>query len=92
MGIPYHLGIKATVYGLATHILSCQGQSPTNAAKVQDYDNSVLGPARCFAGELYATRNTDQLRCLMRNSTEAPKSIAKQTVCQAVKKCFALPR
>ncbi|GFU85342.1 uncharacterized protein TNCV_2386471 [Trichonephila clavipes] len=31
---------------MATHILSRQGQSQTNAAKAQDYDNSVLGPAR----------------------------------------------
>ncbi|GFQ89356.1 hypothetical protein TNCT_480921 [Trichonephila clavata] len=30
---------------------------------VQDYGNSVLGQARCFAGGLYATRNNDQLKC-----------------------------
>ncbi|GFU18188.1 hypothetical protein TNCV_2033381 [Trichonephila clavipes] len=34
------------------HILSRQGQSQTNAVKAQDYGNSVLGPARCFAGGL----------------------------------------
>ncbi|GFU67125.1 histone-lysine N-methyltransferase SETMAR [Trichonephila clavipes] len=45
MGIPYHPGIKATVDGMATHILSRQGQSQTNAVKEQDY---VLGPTRCF--------------------------------------------
>ncbi|GFW91481.1 hypothetical protein TNCV_3376451 [Trichonephila clavipes] len=64
---------------MATHILFLQFQSQTNAVEVQDYGNSVLGPARCFAGGLYATRNNDPLRCLLRNSTEAPKSIAKQT-------------
>ncbi|GFS87374.1 hypothetical protein TNCV_422451 [Trichonephila clavipes] len=41
-----------------TH-LSRQGQSQTNAVKVQDYGNSVLGLARCFAGGLYASRNND---------------------------------
>ncbi|GFU54145.1 uncharacterized protein TNCV_3618061 [Trichonephila clavipes] len=46
----------------------------------------------CFAGGRYATRNNHQLRCLLRNSTEAPKSIAKQTVRHAVKRCFAPPR
>ncbi|GFX94053.1 histone-lysine N-methyltransferase SETMAR [Trichonephila clavipes] len=46
--------------------------------KAQDYGNSVLGPARCFAGGLSATRNEDHLGCLLRNSTEAPKSIAKR--------------
>ncbi|GFS59176.1 hypothetical protein TNCV_70461 [Trichonephila clavipes] len=48
--------------------------------------------ARCFAGEINATRNNDQLRCLLHNSTEAPKSIAKQTVWHAVKRCFASPQ
>ncbi|GFW38700.1 putative histone-lysine n-methyltransferase setmar-like protein [Trichonephila clavipes] len=33
MSIPYHPGIKATVNGMATHILSRQGQSQTNAVK-----------------------------------------------------------
>ncbi|GFR27068.1 hypothetical protein TNCT_652001 [Trichonephila clavata] len=74
MGIPYHPGIKAIVDGMATRMLSRQGQSQTNSFEAQDYGNSVLGPARCFAGGLYATRNTDQLRCLLRNSTKAPKS------------------
>ncbi|GFX91024.1 hypothetical protein TNCV_2283161 [Trichonephila clavipes] len=92
MGIPYHPGIKARVDGIATHILSRQGQSQTIAAKAQDYSNSVLEPARCFAGGLYATRNNDQLRCLLRNSKEAPKSIAKQTAWHAIKRCFAPPR
>ncbi|GFT94640.1 hypothetical protein TNCV_1990671 [Trichonephila clavipes] len=77
MGIPYHPGIKATVDGMATHILSRQSERQTNAVKAQDYGNSVLGPARCFARSFYATRNNDQLRYLLRNSTEAPKSIAK---------------
>ncbi|GFS70380.1 hypothetical protein TNCV_4157951 [Trichonephila clavipes] len=76
MGIPYHPGIKATVHGMAGHILYRQDQSQTRAVKAQDYGNSVLGPARCFADGLYATRNNDQLRC---NSTEALKSIAKRT-------------
>ncbi|GFW61915.1 hypothetical protein TNCV_4669401 [Trichonephila clavipes] len=92
MGIPYHPGIKATVYGMATHILSCQGQSLTNSVKAKDYGNSVLGPTRCFTGRLYATRNNGELRCLLRNSTETPKSIAKQIVQHAVKRCFAPPR
>ncbi|GFV47324.1 hypothetical protein TNCV_4829801 [Trichonephila clavipes] len=56
MGIPYHPGIKATVDGMETHILSRQGQSQTNAVKAQDYGNSVLGPTWCFAGGLYATK------------------------------------
>ncbi|GFY03660.1 hypothetical protein TNCV_3092861 [Trichonephila clavipes] len=42
MGIPYHPGIKTTVDGMVTRILSRQGQSPKNAVKVQDYGNSVL--------------------------------------------------
>ncbi|GFW43227.1 hypothetical protein TNCV_1349901 [Trichonephila clavipes] len=74
------------------HILSRQGQSQTNAIRAQGFDNSVLGPARCFAGGLYATRNNDQLRCLLRDSTEAPKSIEKQTARHAVRRCFAPPR
>ncbi|GFU86549.1 hypothetical protein TNCV_4479851 [Trichonephila clavipes] len=37
MGIPYHPGIKSTFDGMATHILSRQGQSQTNAVKVQNY-------------------------------------------------------
>ncbi|GFW28607.1 hypothetical protein TNCV_2317551 [Trichonephila clavipes] len=56
MGIPYHPEIKGTVDGIATHILSLQGQSQINAVKAQDYGNNVLGPARCFAGGLYATK------------------------------------
>ncbi|GFT52963.1 mariner Mos1 transposase [Trichonephila clavipes] len=48
MGIPYHPGMKATVYGMATHNLSRQGKSQTNSVKAQDYGNSVLGPVRCF--------------------------------------------
>ncbi|GFQ98368.1 hypothetical protein TNCT_60431 [Trichonephila clavata] len=75
MGIPYHPEIKATVDEMAKHFLPREGQSQTKAVKAQD----VLGPAQCFAGGLYATRNSDQLRCLLRNSTEVPKSIAKQT-------------
>ncbi|GFT61508.1 dimethylglycine dehydrogenase, mitochondrial [Trichonephila clavipes] len=51
----------------------------TNAVSAQDYGNSVLELARCFAGGLNAAKNNDQLRCLLRNSTEALKSIAKQT-------------
>ncbi|GFW33691.1 uncharacterized protein TNCV_2212231 [Trichonephila clavipes] len=51
-------------------------KSQTRAVKAQEYGNSVLGPARCFADGLYATRNNDQLRC---NSTEALKSIEKRT-------------
>ncbi|GFT37380.1 histone-lysine N-methyltransferase SETMAR [Trichonephila clavipes] len=47
--------------------------------RAQYYGNSVWRPTRCFVGGLYATRNNDQLRCLLRNSMEAPKSIAKQT-------------
>ncbi|GFV41178.1 HTH_48 domain-containing protein [Trichonephila clavipes] len=86
------IGIKATVDEMATHILSRQDQSQTNAVKVQDYGNSVLRPARCFTGELYATRNNDQLRCLLHNCTDALKSIAKQTAWHAVKRCFAPPR
>ncbi|GFV10484.1 mariner Mos1 transposase [Trichonephila clavipes] len=56
MGIPYHPGIKTTIDGMAAHILSCQGHSQTNVVKGQDYGNSVLRPARCFAGGLYATK------------------------------------
>ncbi|GFX03430.1 hypothetical protein TNCV_4634421 [Trichonephila clavipes] len=48
-----------------------------------------MGSALYFAGGFYATRNNDQLRYLLSNSTEAPKSIAKQTVRHAVKRCFA---
>ncbi|GFT41745.1 hypothetical protein TNCV_4708041 [Trichonephila clavipes] len=92
MGIPYHPGIKATVYEMVTHILSHQVHSQTNAVKAQGYGNSVLEPAWCIAGGLNATRNNAQLRCLLRNSTEAPKSIAKQTVRHAVERCFAPPR
>ncbi|GFY19678.1 hypothetical protein TNCV_4648501 [Trichonephila clavipes] len=88
MGMPYHLGIKAIVDGITTHILFRQGQSQTNAVKAQDYGISVLGSARRFAGELHASRNNDQLS----NCTEAPKSIAKQTVRHAVKICFAPPQ
>ncbi|GFS83321.1 histone-lysine N-methyltransferase SETMAR [Trichonephila clavipes] len=33
MGIPYHSGIKSTVDGIATHIISRQVQSQTNNAK-----------------------------------------------------------
>ncbi|GFT00714.1 uncharacterized protein TNCV_3114031 [Trichonephila clavipes] len=62
---------------LAAHILSRQGQNQTNAVKAKDYDNSVLGPVWCFAGVLYATRNNDK-KCLLLNSVETPKSIAKQ--------------
>ncbi|GFY15592.1 hypothetical protein TNCV_1282401 [Trichonephila clavipes] len=58
----------------------------------QDYGNSALGPAWCFAGRLYATKNHDQLRCLLRKSAEAPKSIAKQTAQQKGQKGFAPPR
>ncbi|GFY11039.1 hypothetical protein TNCV_4470261 [Trichonephila clavipes] len=58
MDIPYCPGIKATVYGMATHILSRHGQSQTKAVKAQDYGNSVLGSARCFVGGLYATKGT----------------------------------
>ncbi|GFT33572.1 hypothetical protein TNCV_4381591 [Trichonephila clavipes] len=89
MSIPYHHEIKAIVDGMVTHILSRQGQSQTNAIKTQDYGNSVLG---CFAGGLYATRSNDQLSCLLCNSTEAPKSIAKQMAWHAVKRCFVPPR
>ncbi|GFU28676.1 hypothetical protein TNCV_468691 [Trichonephila clavipes] len=78
MGIPLYSGIKARVHEMVTHILFRQGQNQTNSVKVQDYGKSVLGPARCFAGGLHATRSNDQLRCLHPNSTEAPKSIAKQ--------------
>ncbi|GFQ91137.1 hypothetical protein TNCT_529361 [Trichonephila clavata] len=65
---------------------------PKNTVKAHDYGNSVLGPAWCFAGGFYATRNNDQPRCLLRSSAEAPKIIAKQTVLHAVKRCFAPPR
>ncbi|GFU49639.1 hypothetical protein TNCV_3646841 [Trichonephila clavipes] len=58
MGIPYHAGIKGTVDGIATHILSRHDQSQTNAVKAQDYGNSILGPARCFAGGLYMPQGT----------------------------------
>ncbi|GFU91186.1 hypothetical protein TNCV_4925161 [Trichonephila clavipes] len=92
MGIPYHPGIKATVYVMATHILFRQGQSQTNAVKAQDYGNSVLEPTRCFTGGLDATRNNYQLICLLCISTVALKSIAKQTVWYAVRRCFAPPR
>ncbi|GFW39950.1 uncharacterized protein TNCV_5116331 [Trichonephila clavipes] len=64
----------------------------TNAVKAHDYGNIVLEPAWCFVGGLYATRKSDQLRCLLCRSTEAPKRIAKQTARHAVKKCFAPPR
>ncbi|GFQ95812.1 hypothetical protein TNCT_540671 [Trichonephila clavata] len=92
MDIPYHPGIKAAVAGMATHILSHQGHSQRNAVIAQDYGNSVLGLALCFAGELYSTRNNDQLGCLLHNYTEALKSVAKQTARHAVKRCFAPPR
>ncbi|GFV18683.1 integrase catalytic domain-containing protein [Trichonephila clavipes] len=64
---------------MAIPVLSHRGQSQTNTVKAQDYGNSVLGPVRYFAGGLFDTSNNDQLSCLLRNSTEAPKSIAKQT-------------
>ncbi|GFX42426.1 histone-lysine N-methyltransferase SETMAR [Trichonephila clavipes] len=50
-------GIKATIDGMATHILSRQGQSRTNVVKAQVYGNSALGPAWCFAG-LKTTQGT----------------------------------
>ncbi|GFU56096.1 hypothetical protein TNCV_3405571 [Trichonephila clavipes] len=73
MGITYLPGIIATIYGMAraTHILSRQDQSQTNAVITQDYGYSALELARYSGGELYATRNNDQLRCLLRNSTES---------------------
>ncbi|GFS79822.1 hypothetical protein TNCV_750131 [Trichonephila clavipes] len=77
---------------MVTHILSRQGKIQSNAVKAQDYGNCVLGPARCFSGELYAIRNNDQIRCLLRNSTDARRSIAKQTMRYAVRRCFAPPR
>ncbi|GFX65247.1 hypothetical protein TNCV_4821381 [Trichonephila clavipes] len=60
-----------------THPLPSR-QSQTNAVKAQDYGSSVLGRAWCFSGELYATRNNDQLRCLLHNSTEVPKNVTKE--------------
>ncbi|GFU77625.1 hypothetical protein TNCV_1107361 [Trichonephila clavipes] len=47
------------------------------------------GTGVVFCWWTLATRNNDQLRCLLRNSTEAPKSIAKLTARDAVKRCFA---
>ncbi|GFY27566.1 hypothetical protein TNCV_910171 [Trichonephila clavipes] len=90
MCIPYHPGIKATIDGIATHILSHQEQSQTNAVKAQDYDNSVLGSAQCFAGGL---RPQEEQRSAAQvptehKSREDPKSIAKQTAWHAVKRCF----
>ncbi|GFW20202.1 hypothetical protein TNCV_1855261 [Trichonephila clavipes] len=58
----------------------------------QDNGNSFLGLAWCFAGGLYAPRNNDQLRCLLSNFTEAPKSIAKQTAQHAVNRFFTPPQ
>ncbi|GFV88682.1 hypothetical protein TNCV_1594021 [Trichonephila clavipes] len=49
-------GIKVSVDGMATDILSRQGQSQKNAVNALDYGNSVLGPAWCFAGGLYAAK------------------------------------
>ncbi|GFX26602.1 mariner Mos1 transposase [Trichonephila clavipes] len=37
-----------------------------------------------WTGGLYATSNNDQLSCLLRNSTEAPKSKAKSMVSKGV--------
>ncbi|GFT86118.1 histone-lysine N-methyltransferase SETMAR [Trichonephila clavipes] len=91
MGIPYYPGVKATVDGMAKQILSRLSQNQTNAVKTQDYGKGVLGPVLCFAGGLNATRNNDQLMCLLPNPTEAPKSIAKQTVkCVMLSKCVLL--
>ncbi|GFW58538.1 HTH_48 domain-containing protein [Trichonephila clavipes] len=42
--------------------------------------------AECFTSGLNTTRNNDQLRYLLSNSKEAPKSIAKQTARFAVKR------
>ncbi|GFX16221.1 hypothetical protein TNCV_4704751 [Trichonephila clavipes] len=64
----------------------------TFETKIRGGRGSVLGQAWCFTGGLYAARNNDQLRCLLHNSTEALKSIVKQTVRHAVKRCFAPPR
>ncbi|GFV45472.1 hypothetical protein TNCV_299721 [Trichonephila clavipes] len=91
MGTLYHPGIKATVDVIATHILSRQGQSQTNAQSTRLWQQCSCTGA-VFSGGLYATRNNDQLRCLLRISTEVPKSIAKQTTRHAVKRCFAPPR
>ncbi|GFX95047.1 hypothetical protein TNCV_3046791 [Trichonephila clavipes] len=77
---------------MATHILSRKGQSQTNSVLAQDYGNKVLGPVGFFAGALYSTRKNDQLSCLLRNSSEPPISITKQTVRLAAKMCFAPPR
>ncbi|GFW35225.1 hypothetical protein TNCV_1695401 [Trichonephila clavipes] len=92
MGIPYHPRIKTTVKWNGDTHLSRQGQSQTNTVNAQDYGNSVLGPAWCFAGGLYATKNNDQFRCLLCISTEIPKSISKQMAWHAIKRCFAPPQ
>ncbi|GFX88017.1 hypothetical protein TNCV_5043531 [Trichonephila clavipes] len=80
------------VCGHTENFLSLQGQSQINAVNTQDYGNNVLGPARCFAGGLHATKNNGQPRCLLRHSTEASKNIAKQKAWHAVKRRFATLR
>ncbi|GFW27277.1 hypothetical protein TNCV_2831771 [Trichonephila clavipes] len=90
MGIPYHPGFKAPFDGMATLIISCQGQSQTNPVKVQDYGNSALGPMWRFAGEPFATKNNDQLRCLLRNSTEALRKYCKTNGAACCQKVFLL--
>ncbi|GFU97924.1 hypothetical protein TNCV_2772671 [Trichonephila clavipes] len=42
----------------------------------------------CFVGGLFAKKNNDQLRYLLRHSTEAPKIIAKQTSGTCCQKVF----
>ncbi|GFT10822.1 hypothetical protein TNCV_1944551 [Trichonephila clavipes] len=91
MGIPYHPGMKATVDGMATHILYRHSQRQAIAAKAQVYFNNDPGLVWYFAGGLNATRKNDQLKGLLPNSTEAPKTITKQTAWHTVKSCFASP-
>ncbi|GFW00079.1 hypothetical protein TNCV_3568681 [Trichonephila clavipes] len=82
MDLPYHPEIKATVDGMATHILSHQGQS----GKLWQ---QCFGTSAVFLW--WTIRNNDQLMYILRNSMEAPKSIAKQMALHAVKRCFAPP-
>ncbi|GFW49632.1 hypothetical protein TNCV_2844131 [Trichonephila clavipes] len=57
---------------------------PSKRCQYAIFWQQCTGTGTDFTGGLNATRNNDQLSCLLHNSTEAPKSIAKQTAWHAV--------
>ncbi|GFS78776.1 hypothetical protein TNCV_3149211 [Trichonephila clavipes] len=65
------------------------------SSPVKDKAKQTLSKRKIMA-TMYRDRhgvlNNDKLWCQLQNSTEAPKSIVKQTAGHAVKRCFAPPR